>query len=287
MRTLLKVVIISLALFAASFVVAFGYGIYLGITGQTTTSAADTTAENVPGDAGETSDQDAPQDTGTESASTSAAGAGTTPAPVQPNPTLPAEVFTDVRSAVGSLQRRGLLIATERGVEIDRDGFANLELADAIALHEALNDGDSEYTPVRMLMFAGCSLMPDARRRQFADAVGAVHPRKIVTTRIYRGDFANLMHFHDDGAIYVEALQRYASILTDSEIVSALRSFNALLVDEGADGDWRIRVRDKLGHYDADVLMAMHDAVDDAVLGHRRYLRAELAELAADRRAAR
>ena len=193
------------------------------------------------------------------------------------------EAWLDTSTALLDLQRRGW-VGVENGVPvIDPDAFAAVPAEHAIALYETYREGGDDFDGVRMLLFAAFANLPPAARREFVERTDAVAPTTFFVERGWRGAYTDLVYFHDDGEMYVDALEAYARVLEDEEMIRTLRAMDALLVDDDGDGDWRIRVRHKLGHFEPRVLRAMHDAVDDALLGHRRYLRAELLELAEER----
>jgi len=80
-------------------------------------------------------------------------------------------------------------------------------------------------------------------------------------------------------AIFAHALRAYAAVLNNAEMTLVLKQYGAYNENEGGDGDWNIRVKSKMKHYDAATLRAMHDAVEPQILGQNRYLRRELMDV--------
>jgi len=270
-----RYLLIVLALAASPFIVGFGYGIWLGLTGEAPARQAPQSTAETPAveksrlEESPLEESPAPRTTVPEAAPSSE-GAGT---PV-PDAWLTADSVGD------DLLRRGWLGVQDGRPVVDRAALATAPVSHAAVLYESLREGGREYDGLRMFLFAAFAAYPEPERRAFAEAVGAASPTMAFVPRGWRGEYTRLFAFHDDGPLYVDALEAYARVLTDEEIIRTLRALDALLVDDGADGDWRIRVREKLGHVEPRVLLALRDGVDDALLGHRRYLRRELLEVA-------
>jgi hypothetical protein len=267
----LRYLLVAASVIAAPFLLAFLYGIWPGLTGQLPAPEAGAQEVSEEEAAGTLASAPAPAIAAPPAVGESAA-AGAVPA-----------AWLDPTTALRDLMRRGWL-RVENGVPVtEATAFAGVPVDHAVALHETYAAAGDEMAGFRMLVFAAFASLPPTARREFLERTGAVTPTTLFVQRGWRGDFTRLVHYHDEGALYVDALESYARVLEDEEMIRTLRAVDALLVDEGADGDWRIRVRQKLGHFEPRVLRAMHDAVDDALLGHRRYLRAELMELAEER----
>lgn len=194
---------------------------------------------------------------------------------------LPADLTA--RGAIEWLAAEGLLSMVEGELTIDGEGFARLDVDTAVALHAAARAGGKEHDALRMLLFAWCSEMPKAERRAFAKAAGAWRkPAGVPTGRGYRGEFGVLffMAAAGDGPVYERAIQRYAAIATSEEVLQGLREFGAYY-EEPDSGQWRLRIEERLGGFQPETLMALHDRIGlFGGLGDRKYLREDLRELA-------
>ena len=267
----LRYLLVTLSVLAAPFVLAFLYGIWLGLTGQLP-----------PPEAGVFPDETA--STAREQRPAEAPPAPPPPVPAEEPTASPVpEAWLDAETAHLDLQRRGWVRVEDGEPVVDADAFSRVPVEHALALYETYRAAGDDFGGLRMFVFAAYASLPPAPRREFVERTGAVTPRTFFVERGWRGDYTRLVYYHDDGELYVDALEAYARVLEDEEMIRTLRAVDALLVDDDADGEWRIRVRHKLGHFEPRVLRAMHDAVDDAFFGQRRYLRAELLELAEER----
>lgn len=272
----LKIVLALLAVPVLVLGAGFVHGIYLAATGQY--EPREEPPEDVAHDpAGAERARDvAPDEPATVDDPAVAVGTRRVPASA-----------VDAVTAQEWLAGEGLVRVEDGAVRIDRAKFAALVVDDAVRLHAALRKQGREANATRLLLFAGCAELPLEPRREFARRAGAVHEEG-GDRRGYIGDFTNLFFFQDGDAdsIYARAARRYAEVLESDDVTDALIDLGAIIV-EPTDGRWHIRVQSKLDHVDADTLMALHDAIGLFFgLGDRKYLRAQLAEMADEKRAA-
>ncbi|MEZ5977572.1 MAG: hypothetical protein R3F34_05070 [Planctomycetota bacterium] len=246
---------------------AFVYGMVLGATGRYVPEEANEEPRAESDRAGAT--------TGSEQESTPSDRALVPPAEL------------DAAGARDWLLATHVVSVVEGVVVGDRAGFASMAADDAIRVHAALRSGESEFEALRVVVFALFGELPVEARRRFADAVGAVHPPKGSSgERGYFGDFTRLLfHVHGDpDSLHARGVRAFAAVLEDREMVDALKDIGALY-EEPPEGTWRIRVEEKLADFDADTIMAIHDAIGTYLgLGDRKYVRAQLRELAESKR---
>ena len=204
------------------------------------------------------------------------------PAPRNPAIEIPPGLADDEVAPV--LLKTGLW-RVEDEVVGDPASFASLTVEHALRLYEPLAKASGDLETLRILLFAWLSYLPAEERAEFAEAVGAVHSTSFLGERGYRGDFVRLFYMQaDDGdSIYAIAVRRYAAVLESDDVVDALIDFGAVLAEPDVD-IWRIRVQDRMQSFDARTLLALRERIDLFFgLGDRKYLRAELAELAASK----
>lgn len=187
------------------------------------------------------------------------------------------------------------LLRVEAGAIVgDAARFAGFNAADAARLFENLRaHAKSAPAPERenarkleVTVFAWLSHLPPDPRRAFCDAVGAVHPPSSTTDRGYHGPFTQLFYHQASGpdSIFALAVQRYAAVLSDREVVDALKDFRVIDEALGDDSRWFLHVDERMQDFAPATLLALRDAISGYTgLGDRKYLRAQLQELAEDK----
>ncbi len=244
--------------FASMFVLAFVYGMYLGVVEPDSNQPLNRTASEKP--------------------------IVSAPEPVRLH--LPEPL--DARAAGVWLIQQGYLDIEGEKIRFDAGKFSALHAEDALRIYRAFfnTPNHNDYRTIRLLFFALCAHLPEAERDRFAEQAGAVLPAKLgdhfTSVTGYRGDYLYLMYMYDAGknkAIFAHALRAYAAVLNNAEMTLVLKQYGAYNENEGGDGDWNIRVKSKMKHYDAATLRAMHDAVEPQILGQNRYLRRELMDV--------
>lgn len=259
MKTFFKTLLILIAIPVLFLVGAFIYGMYLAATGQeykTVENPALTESETV--------------------------------AEVVEAPTKPSYDFTplpeplDAISIVDWTGTNNLTPVKNGEITYNLEIAAALDLETALTLHKVLTDSGSEYQAVRVMFSALCSQLPPEERRTFVSKSGAVfRPKWYSGGHGYRGDFVAMFYHvgYSYDQLYTTAIQSYCEILTDKEIIQALKDFEAFHEDLSVD-EWHIRVEDKMSQFDSTTLMAIHDVIKDRFLGQRKYLRKRIRELA-------
>lgn len=274
-RSLLILALAPIVFVAGLFTVGFVHGLLRGSPTQVQSDGSPTQVK-----------QDRPP-AHTEPVEPGSSSPTTAPQPAPSQAKLPTSVPSDLTTATVAtfLVESGLWRVQDESLVGDAAGFAALALDDAVRLHTLLADGGDELQGVRLNLFAWLAHLPPQTRAAFCEQVGAVHPAGFFTGRVYRGDFMSLFYLqtNDADSIFAVAVRRYAEVLESDAIIDALKQFGAILV-EPDDGTWRLRVESKLKDFDATTLLALRENIDLFFgLGDRKYLRAELADLAASK----
>jgi len=274
MRPAAKLVLALIALPVLFFGGVFLYGVYLGLTGQYVPVEEPT---GQPALLAPLVEEPAPPG----AAGSTVQPGGRTIAPL-PSP-------LDAEAAKDWLAGQGLLDVVDGEIVGDPGGFASIPLDDAIALHGALRKGQREYEGLRLLTFAWLSHLPPETRLAFADEVGiAFRPDDKLWGRSYIGELTGLYFSQtgDPDTIYAQAVRRYCEVIESDAVIQSLRDFNVIQEDPSI-GQWHLRVDQKMQDFDPDTLLAIRDAIDTFFgLGDRKYLRAQLADLAETKRGA-
>lgn len=205
------------------------------------------------------------------------------PTPSDPPVRIPAGLTPE--GVASTLLELGLWSLVDDELTGDPAAFASLTVDHALRLYEPLANETGDLEALRLHLFAWLSYLPAEERAEFADAVGAVFPTATFFNGPYRGDFVGLfyMQTEDPDAIFAVAVRRYAAVFESDAILDALVDFGAVLV-EPDNGTWRIRVEERMQSFDARTLLALRERIDLFFgLGDRKYLRAELADLAASK----
>ncbi|MDF1799302.1 MAG: hypothetical protein P1V81_09020 [Planctomycetota bacterium] len=258
-----KIVLVILALPALLFAGAILYGVYLGLTGQVART------EEPP--------QPAPIEAPSQADRPRVGSLAGLPSPL------------DAEAAKDWIEDQGLLRVVDGELVGDAEGFASIPLDDAVALHQALRRGQDKYQGLRLLTFAWLSHLPPEPRLAFANEVGiAFRPDGERFGRAYIGELCG-MYFsqtNDPDSIFAQAVRRYCEVIDSDAVIQSLRDFNVIQADPSVD-QWYLRVDQKMQDFDPDTLLAIRDAIDLFFgLGDRKYLRAQLADLAETKRGA-
>ena len=170
----------------------------------------------------------------------------------------------DARGAAEWIQAQGLIRLSEGELVHEASAVADLGADKALELYRALRSGGDDYQPLRMLFFALCGHLPEAQRRVFAEAAGAVdRPSDVSSLEAYRGDFCGLF-YHQEGSSnspYAQGVRGLAEVLESDSLIKALMHFGAI-EESSSDGQWILRVERKMKGFDGDTLMAIHDRID-------------------------
>ncbi len=255
---------------------AFVYGMYLGATGQYEPREVKT-EEPAPVVSGE---QPALQEPPV------AAEAPATDSVQPPSGTAGLPDPLDAASVTTWLNSTRFFYVEGEDVKTDETRLAALSVEQAFQLYDALRAGGKQHQTMRLFFFAAMGELGLAQRAEFAKRVGAVF-RQSDQSRLnaYTGDFSNLLFLqtNDSESVYARAVRNYAMVLESKEIVAALIHIGAVQEDLARD-QWTIRIEHKMQDFDAQTLMSIHERIEPAFFGNRKYLRDQLEDFAKSKR---
>lgn len=275
----LRLLLILVALPIAFVVGLFAFGFVRGLL--------DPASVSPPTQSADASDPETKSPSTNHSPAPPANQAPAEPKPVSPRVSVPSDLTTD--GVQSFLVSSGLLRVTrdtpdgEAQIKGYVEGFASLTVDDAVRLHDLLEAGGDEWQNLRIQVFAWLSYLPTEARASFCERVGAVYATSVFAGRAYRGDFTRLFYYQvdDPDSIFAIAVRRYAAVLESDAILDALKAFGTIY-EEPEESIWRLYVEEKMQSFDAQTLLALRERIDLFYgLGDRKYLRAELADLAA------